>query len=499
MTRAKISPLVFLILGFVWMLGAYARLQPAQLVQFPVTDGGLFLLMTQAVKNSQYALPAFVEYNGLSLPFAYPPLGFYFAAFISDVFHAPLLDVFRWLPAALSIAFMLAFYPLAAAVLRSPLQGAFAAAFFALLPRSVGWFVMGGGITRALGQLFLILTLNAAYRMFTTGEKKRLAQTILFGAGAVLSHPESALHTAALSAVLWLFFGRDKRGVKNALYAALGVAALIAPFFATVLSRHGFAPYQNAMNSSLHNFSAWLSLFGGAFADEKFIALISALALLGLALTLLRGEVFLAVWLILPAVLDPRGAASVSIIAWALLAALSFDEVILPGLGINAMQENVALRSPRFRFIFIGLVLYAFVGLAASGQAYLKLSVNKDERAAMQWTAENLPARSRFLIVSGNSLAFSDAVSEWFPALTPHMSLLTPQGAEWLNDKPFAERLRAYDELQACLNKSADCLNAQTADYVWVKNPSPLAASLQAEGARLVYQNDSVFIFESLP
>ncbi|GAB4542106.1 MAG: hypothetical protein Fur002_11720 [Anaerolineales bacterium] len=499
MPHAKTSPLVFLILGFVWILGAYARLLPAMLTHFPVTDGGLFFLMAQAVQNSHYALPAFVEYNGLTIPFAYPPLGFYFAAFLSDVFHLPLWSVFRWLPAALSIAFMLAFYPLAAAVLRSPLKGAFAAAFFALLPRSIGWFVMGGGITRAWGQLFLILTLNAAYRLFTTGERKYLAQTILFGAGAVLSHPESALHTAALSAALWLFFGRDQRGIKNALLAALGVAALIAPFFGTVLARHGMTPYQNAMNASLHNFTAWLYLFNGAFADEKFIAVISALALLGLALTLLRREFFLAIWLILPALLDPRGAASVSILAWALLAAIGFAEVVLPGLGLNAEQENSALRSPRFRFVFIGLVLYAFVGLAASGQAYLKLSVNESERAAMRWAAENLPARSRFLVVTGSSLAFSDAVSEWFPALTPHISLLTPQGAEWLNDKSFTQRLGEYDALQACLNQSADCLSAQNADYIWTKNPSPLAESLQAGGAPLVYQNDSVLIFESQP
>ncbi len=235
--KTETERLNILILVFGLLLGAYARFLPTIMVGFPVTDGGLFYAMVKAIQAGHYSLPTFVEYNGISIPFAYPPLGFYVTALVFDVFNIPLIEVFRWLPAVGSVIFSIAFYPMASAILKSPLKGSLATVFFALLPRSVSWYIMGGGITRVLGHLFLMLILFSAYKLFTTPSRKYLVMTILFGGGVVLSHPEASLHTVVLCAVLWIFFGRSKEGIKNAALVALGVIALTACHFSSPSSR----------------------------------------------------------------------------------------------------------------------------------------------------------------------------------------------------------------------------------------------------------------------
>ena len=172
-----------LILVFGLLLGAYALFLPTLMVGFPVTDGGLFYEMTKALQASHYSLPTFVEYNSISIPFAYPPLGFYITALVSDLLNMPLIEAFRWIPAVGSVIFSIAFFPMASAILKSSLKGSLATVFFALLPRSISWYIMGGGITRALGHLFLMLILFSAYKLFTAPSKKYLALTILFGSG----------------------------------------------------------------------------------------------------------------------------------------------------------------------------------------------------------------------------------------------------------------------------------------------------------------------------
>lgn len=509
--KTKPETLNLFILVFGLALGAYARLLPTIMIGFPVTDGGMFYSMARAIQNGHYALPNFVEYNGIQIPFAYPPLGFYATAITADIFNIPLIEVFRWLPAIVSIGSTLAFYPLASAILKSKFKGSLAAIFFALLPRSMTWFIMGGGITRAFGFLFLLLTVFSAYNLFTSSAKKYLWMTILFGAGAVLSHPETALHTVVLCAVLFFFFGLSEEGTKKSVYVALGILLLAAPFYVTVIARHGFAPYQNAAQTGLYNFTAWLGLITGSFADEKFITVISALALLGLVVTFIRREYLLAAWWIVPALVDPRGAASISIIAWSMLAALGFTDVIV--IGLHALKDKSEFASPNWaahffnspalRIALTGLIFYAFFGAVVSDQVFTKVSLHQPQRQAMQWVEKNTPQGSRFAVVTGGALAFSDALSEWFPALTNRVSVATVQGYEWMSGKPFDTRLGEYDALQKCISQNSACVENWSADtnnafdYVLVAQDSSLADSLAAsKDYQLIYKEEGVFIFK---
>jgi len=521
--KTETERLNILILVFGLLLGAYARFLPTLMVGFPVTDGGLFYAMTKTLQASHYSLPMFVEYNGISIPFAYPPLGFYLTVLVSDVFNMPLIEAFRWIPAAGSVVFAIAFFPMASAILKSSLKGSLATVFFALLPRSISWYIMGGGITRVLGHLFLMLILFSAYKLFTAPSKKYLVMTILFGSGVVSSHPEASLHTVFLCFVLWAFFGRSKEGIKNALLTVLGVIVLTAPFFLTVISRHGLQPYLSAAQTGFQSPLAWVAILTGSFADEKFVTLISALALLGFVVTLVRREFLLPVWLFLPAIIDPRSAASISIIAWAMLAAVGFVDVVIPGLYAltNKIQENqdiesnwniYFMNSAAIKIALTALIFYAFFGTVLSDQVYPKVSLTSSDRIAMDWVANNVPQQSRFVILTGETEAFGDSVSEWFPVLSKSNSLATIQGYEWLPGKPFQTKMNEYYALQACMNKTYTCIEQWGSnmrhdfDYVLVSQNglstsenSVVTSLMDSTTYQLVYQKEDIAIFKKRP
>ena len=523
--KTNTERLNILILGFGLLLGAYARFLPTMMVGFPVSDGGLFYEMVKALQSNHYVLPAFVEYNSISIPFAYPPLGFYIAGLTSDIFHVSLLEVFRWMPATGSVIFSIAFFPMATSILRSTLKGSLATVFFALMPRSISFYIMGGGITRVLGTLFLLLSLFSAHKLFTTRSKKYIWLTILFGSGVVLSHPEAALHTIFLCMILWIFFGRSKDGIKNALLAAAGVIVLTAPFFFVVISRHGLQPYISAAQTGFQSSLAWLAIITGSFSDEKFVTLISALALLGLVISLVRRDFLLVTLLFVPAFVDPRSAATISLISWAMLASIGFVDIIVPGLyalqnklqiiqDIEINWSDYFIKTPAIKFALTGLMFYAFFGTVLSDQVYPKVSLTPSDRGAMEWVANNIPPQSRFIILTGETETFADAVSEWFPILANSSSLATVQGYEWLPDKIFQTKIDEYYALQPCMNKTYQCVEhwamktKNQFDYLLIsqdglsknKNTAlqnPLLTSLlETATYQMIYQKADVAIFK---
>ena len=100
-------------------------------------------------------------------------------------------------------------------------------------------------------------------------------------------------------------------------------------------------------------------------------------------------------------------------------------------------------------------------------------------------------------------LAFSDALSEWFPALTRNVSVAAVQGYEWLSDKSFATRLDEYNALQTCVNKSRACVEAwadktgASFEYVLVSQNSQLSFSLsETPDYQVVYLKDNIFIYK---
>ncbi|MEW5940621.1 MAG: glycosyltransferase family 39 protein, partial [Chloroflexota bacterium] len=296
---------------FAALVGLAVRLGPALAADFPLNDGGLFFAMIRALQANGYALPAFASYNGAQIPFAYPPLGFYLTGLLSDLARAGLLDVMRLLPAIVSALTIPAFYRLARGF-ASPTAAALATLLFALTPRAFAWHIMGGGVTRALGFLFALLTLEAAHRLFTAPSRRLLFWTSICAALTIVTHPEAATQTAFAALLLYLFFDRSRAGLLRALAVALLALALTSPWWVTVLSRHGLDPFLAASSAvradSVPLIARLFLLFQFQFTEEPFLPLVAILGVVGLFLHLAKRERFLPSWLALTFLFEPRSA-----------------------------------------------------------------------------------------------------------------------------------------------------------------------------------------------
>lgn len=508
--------LTILLILLALLFGTFVRVMPVLQAGFPLNDGGLFYTMASDLQKAGYALPAVTTYNRLDIPYAYPPLPFYLITLIRTITGANLLDLIRWLPVIFSLLTIPAFLLLAQALLGDNLKAALATVIYALLPRSYEWVIMGGGVTRAPAALFLILMTWGVYRLFHSGGWKFYLVTILSAALVVLTHPERSLHALAAAVLLWLYFGRNRTGLKRAGIVAVSVLALTSPWWILALTRYGLAPFSLAFQSGGQRWLFWSPLLLLNFTDES-ISLVVLLAVIGVAACIIQRKTFLPVWLAAAFLIDPRSAPHVIAVQTSLLAAVGLTELIYPAfarLGKPASRENeeVFLATSRGRWVFGYLLLMLLVNATLNLQSLGKLVLSSDDRSALTWAEASTPPNSRFLALTWNKDASLSPLLEWFPALSGRTNLSTTQGREWLPGKQnFRLRLEAYPELYACLFKDAACLEHWASqqddsfDYVYLSlapaagqppQHSLLETSLfQSERYRVVYQSQTVLIF----
>ncbi len=537
------------------LLGGVVRVVHVLLQPFPLNDGGLFYVMVQDLQRARYRLPAFTSYNAADIPFAYPPLGLYVSGLLSDGLSLDLLTIFHFLPLIVSCLTIPAFFLLARSLLDTESAVIAAVAAFALIPRGFIWMIMGGGITRSFGLLFAILTLWQAHALYTRRTTVLVLPTALFAALTLLSHPETGKFVAYSIPLFFLVFGRDRRGLFHSVLVAVGTAAMTAPWWITVIARHGLEPFLAANATGVSLFSgdatAWRNILGtlsglGITTSEPLFPVIGGLAILGAlvclvdALTSLRrGKLAvpaLPLWWGTIIVLDNRASPTYNTLPIALLAGIGVTDALLPLLR-RAMPATTPRQEPALARNGTGETYRLPVGLArqwpaalvlgallcyAAGSASLTFpnivgselrflaSVSQGDRAAMQWVAEETPSSSRFLVIDGQPDWAADRTSEWFPALARRVSITTPQGDEWIPDRVFARRVASYKQAQYCAYFNADCLVRWSAEtgiafrYVYVRVPQPplsdeccaLIPSLEANPAyALVYRGPGVVIF----
>ena len=513
MQNSNRQGIAFLLVAWALVFGAYIRILPVSQAGFPLNDGGLFYTMTADLQRSGYTLPAETSYNGLDIPFAYPPLPFYLAGLAQSLSAAPLDEVVRWLPVFFSLLTLPAFYLLARALLADPLAAALASAIFATLPRAYEWLIMGGGVTRAPAALFLILMVWSAYRLLTAGGWKYVLVTAISGSLVILTHPERALHAAVAGALLWLFFGRTRARIWQALLVAGAVVLLTAPWWVLVLAREGTAPFQLALQAGSQRWLFWAPLLQLNFTDEP-IPLAAVLAVFGFFACLLKKDIFLPVWLVLAFLSDPRSAPHVVPVQVSLLAALGLVDVVFPALArlapANAQPENtsafLARSAGRWMMGYILLVLLA--GAIINTQTLATYRLSEEDRSALAWVRTHTPPGSRFLVLAWQNDAMLSPILEWFPALGERTSISTVQGREWLpGAQHYTARMETFAPLQTCLYRDLTCLDewaekqAERFDHVYLSLGSPARSSVLALSLResdrymLVHETPAVLIF----
>jgi len=505
-----------LVLSFSILFGAIIRFAPTIISGAPINDGGMFYVMIRDLELNHFFIPAFTTYNFQNIPFAYPPFSFYIGGLLNSI-GIPIIDLIRWLPPIVSTLSILAFYILACLILNSKSKGTLATTAYALLPRTFSWYVMGGGLSRTFGILFLLLACASTWALFTKNEKKYIFPAILFGAGAVLSHPETGLHTAAACVLIWLFKGRNIRSVWNALLVGVGVFVLISPWWGTVLAQHGFEPFFSALHTGGNDTLFWIPWVTFDFGEERFVTLFTVLGLLGIVVQSFRRDWFLVTWLLVSFIVEPRSATAIAAIPLAMLAGIGLSDFVLPNIENIASKTFDEKRDWTFymagghaiRLVLDYVLLSALIGGFFYDISLARYVVPAKSRDAMNWIQTNTPPDSRFIVLTGSGDPFSDPILEWFPTFASRTSQNTIQGKEWLLGSGFMPFLNQIEILQSCLNDAPSCVenwattNNISFDYIYIEKstdrsiPGLLLYELQQDPEyNQIYTNADVVIFE---
>ncbi|HET7144324.1 MAG TPA: glycosyltransferase family 39 protein, partial [Anaerolineales bacterium] len=451
------------------IFGTWFRIMPAWQAGFPINDGGMFYTMILDLQANHFITPLFTTYNLAFIPFAYPPAGFYIGAGISSLFHVSPLTVIRWLPGIINSFCIPAFYFFAKEILKNKFQGSIATLVYAMIPHLTSWLSMGGGLTRSFGMLFMLLTLGCVHRVFTLNLKRDILGAILFGGLTVLSHTEAPIYTISLALYIWSMKSRSIKGMLEGIIIALGVLIVTAPWYGTIINRHGLEPFLSISQTGAHSLGAVFKILDiASLTEEPYLGILGALGILGIASLVARKDYFIPLMLPVIYLSQPRSAHVTGNIPLALAAGFFFVEILL------ARLEKI---QPGIKKLSTFLVVISIYMLGNSLSYAFDLSmrhISGQERNAMHWVEQNTRLDSTFLVISGNQNAFCDPINEWFPALTKRKSLTTIQGSEWLLGKNFGNNVSQVQRLQGCIDEGMGCFNRETSqfggsfDYVYI-------------------------------
>ncbi len=436
---------------------------------FPINDGALFLAFIKAIVPVFPGLPATVEFSGLSIPFAYPPLSFWLSAGAVHLGADPLAIVHR-APILMNIGYVLLFAWVLLRTGHSRLFTALAVFVFGTTFLSYEWLVMGGGLSRGLGSLFLLLTLLVL--MPAVGQAVRpwsVRRLVMGGAcvgAAVLSHLEWGI-LAAFSAVLCCALARPGRFgfVRAVVVVGMTAAAVVGLWFWSVFQTHGLEPFVAAARTgSLQRLDA---APGGAAKVAWSFNLLLPFVLLGALAVARTRDVFWLVFLAAALVLTPRGGRTPMLLAFGVLSAaglLTFL-VLLRRPAARGRRRWIAGASAVAVF---ALVAVRTVPAMKADQRFVVLP--REVRDAMAWVAARHPG-GRFAVLNDTPWYYN-ASAEWFPVLARAVNTTTVQGREWLPDYDF----RRAELAAGALNASTSCdqllrsLAAfARADFVWAE------------------------------
>jgi hypothetical protein len=433
----------------------------------------------------------------LDIPFVYPPFALYVGAALSSALDLDPIFILQWLPGIVLIPVSIAVYSLGLQILKSPIAAGIATYLYVCTPRSMTWLVMGGGLTRSLGQLFLILTFLSVFALYTRGGRRFVFWSIAGGALVVLSHPEAALHTVAACALLWILKGRNRRATFDSVCVAIGVAIVTAVWWAPAIMRHGVAPFISAGSTGWQLSANLVIPLLMTFAEEPMMTVIPVLGLVGLAVCVARRDYLLPIWLVLPFVVDPRNAPTVAILPLVLMGAIALEAAILPALASTRLAEQRGDRPSMYQTPAVRLLLayggvYLLIMAFYAGTNLSRVEVSPANRDAMRWVVNNTPVESRFLVLTGSVTMFCDPVQEWFPVLTGRSSESTIQGYEWGSHGHFFERVADLQAIQLCLNAPSPgiCLQRRASaaglqfDHLYVTRLAADARGCRAQSLR---------------
>lgn len=283
------------VLGVSLLVAGLKRLEMIAPPGFPLGEGGLFVLFSQTILNNDFSLPERIVYGGVTIPFAYPPAGFYLAAIVAKAVGSDLLTVYYLAPDPSQHAgggCLLLLQPSSQGssgvpVCIDPLRPA---------ARQLRLQIMGGGLPRSLATIFAPLAVGLALRVAKTSSEGVAALRTCVGL-SILSRLEWGRFSAGGGALAFLTrAGGWKRAIL--LTAAVGTMALvvISPWIAAILSRHGVDPFLSSSSASNWNAGDFIA----SSLSGRLFGLLVWPAILGTFVTISRRNWFLISWTLLP-------------------------------------------------------------------------------------------------------------------------------------------------------------------------------------------------------
>lgn len=411
--------------------------------EFPFGDGGLFIEMIYSIKNNNYLLPDFVNFNKTQIPFAYPPAGFYLVLFSAKVFGLSILRSAQILPVILNLLTIVVFVLLASKLTHDTVELFLCAGIFPIVLQTYLWTVKGGGISRSPGFLFTTLMLYLFLLYVQHGKRLYLMLSAAAFGMASTSHLEWGLISIASLAVFVFFYGKLKtrQDIYDLLIFGITSALVTAPWWSVVMFRFGITPFINAWNVAEMDANLFFGkLFSGAmFEITLFPArdyFLPFLGLIGFISTFfLKDRFMLSVWLLVTYIVAPKNSPISGLLPLAILTATGLRSI---DQGVYHLFIKLRIDSkrdfPPISVFYLLLVMLLSVPTLIDKPVLHVLSPL--ERAAMEYVKENTSSEAKFIILTPDDWHSADA-AEWFPYLSQRQSLTTPQGLEWVSAPEF--------------------------------------------------------------
>lgn len=519
---------VLLCLSLSVILGLIVRLPYFFIYDFALNDGALFVQMSEAIRSNGYLLPETVVYNRTELPFAYPPLSFYLVALLTDLFHFNVLDIVRYMPLVFNILSIGTFVLLASRLIKDKVILLYTSLFFPLIPRSYEWLIMGGGVTRSVGFFFALIAVYQASRILSKYNIRRFIYCSLFLSITVLSHLEWGITGVVTVTLLILSKQFSRRGF--VLIVALGAVVLLitSPWWITILIRHGLDPFRAASKTSewepltSESIVSLLKIF-----DDGLGLPLSGLAVIGWLLSVARKDWFLPVWFIAIFLTTPRHGPTPAAMPLAILASVGLAQFLMPILiqaaaftknQFNAVQviwsklssNNTFVQRLLTNHVLVSCVIAVIFLLLMTKINYTKqtplVALTRSERSAMEWLKDNTPSEGEFIVLTTSSSWQDDRVAEWFPVLSDRKSLTTAQGLEWVPGDVFRSKVESINELKRNQASGDNGLAKYVESHydsfqyvaIFIPQTNPNYGNFLESGYRVVYDNNSVLVFERI-
>jgi hypothetical protein len=266
----------------------------------------------------------------------------------------------------------------------------------------------------------------------------------------VLSHPQTALHAILGGALIFLFYGRNKRGIISALLVGAGVALLTAPWWGTILLRYGFEPLLSAGQTSERTLESYLmTLSFNGLGDYIFIPTL-LFALIGIWIIFNRREFFLVSWVVLAYLIDPRGGDGIALLPESMLAGMGLLKLSAWISRSDSDQPEGVMMKRASQILVFGSAFYFILAASISDFQLVNTSLKPEDIKMIEWINSNVGDEQTFLLSTGREFSMSDPMQEWFPALTKQHSATTMQGLEWTLAERFFPWYEQLVDFQHC-------------------------------------------------